>query len=154
MVEAVRIAKPRAGDGALINVLLLCLLIVIYNKPSTEQLLLPRRINFESKEDRAKNFHSLVLLGKLRTAVRWIMERDTGGVLQPAELCTKTWEKFMEVLRTKQPDARTPTGAIMDIYPDRPPELVPVDITENTVTEVTGRHSRGAWRGGTGSVSL
>ena len=33
----------------------------------------------ESEEHRGQNFHSLVLRGKLRTAVRWIMERETGG---------------------------------------------------------------------------
>ena len=54
----------------------------------------------ESEEHRAKTYHSLVLRGKLRTAVRWITERETGGVLQPAKLCTKTGERVMEVLRT------------------------------------------------------
>ena len=35
----------------------------------------------ETAEHRAQTFHSLVLHGKLRTAVRWIIERETGGVL-------------------------------------------------------------------------
>ena len=46
-----------------------------------------------------KTSHSLVLRGKLRMAVRWIMERGIGGVLQPEEICTKTEERVMEVLR-------------------------------------------------------
>ena len=37
----------------------------------------------ETAEHRAKTFHGLVLRGKLRTAVRWITEREKGGVLQP-----------------------------------------------------------------------
>ena len=39
----------------------------------------------ESKEHRAKTYHILVLLGKLRMAVQWITERDTGCVLSPEE---------------------------------------------------------------------
>ena len=50
----------------------------------------------------------------------------------------------MEVLRTKYPDSRPPSAAILDTYPDRPLELVPVDITEETLTEVAGRLSVGA----------
>ena len=37
----------------------------------------------ETAEHRTQTYHILVLCGKLRTAVRWIMERETGGVLQP-----------------------------------------------------------------------
>ena len=45
----------------------------------------------------------------------------------------------MEVLSTKHPEARTPTAAILESYPERPPEIVPVDITDNMVTAVAGR---------------
>ena len=60
----------------------------------------------------------------------------------------------MEVLRTKHPDARLPTVANMDTYPEFPPDLVPVYITNNKVAEVGGRLSRGEGRGGTDSVTL
>ena len=44
----------------------------------------------------------------------------------------------MEVLRIKHPEARQPTAAILDLYPDLPPELVLVGITNNTVMAVAG----------------
>ena len=44
----------------------------------------------ETTEHRAQTYHSLVLRGKLRSAVRWITEWETGGVLQPGERCKKT----------------------------------------------------------------
>ena len=44
----------------------------------------------------------------------------------------------MEVLRIKHPEAHPPTADSMDSYVDRPSELVPVDITNDTVTEVVG----------------
>ena len=62
----------------------------------------------ESAEHRAKTFHGLVLCGKLRTAVRWITERETGGVLQPESRCNKTGDRAVEVLHAKHPDARPP----------------------------------------------
>ena len=60
----------------------------------------------------------------------------------------------MEVLRTKHPEARTPTSASLDLYPGRPPKLTPVDITKDTVMAVAGRLLGGAGPGGKDSVSL
>ena len=60
----------------------------------------------------------------------------------------------MEVLHTKHPEARTPTTASLDSYLGRPPELTPVDITDDMVTSVAGRLLGGAGPGGTESVSL
>ena len=108
----------------------------------------------ETAEHRAQTYHSLVLRGKLRTAVRWITERETSGVLQPGDQCTKTGDQVMEVLRSKHLEAQTPGAANLDSYPGHPPELTPVDITEDTVTAVAGRLSRGAGPGGTDLVSL
>ena len=108
----------------------------------------------EMAEHRAQTYHILVLRGKLRTAVQWINERETGGVLQPEDRCTKTGDRVMDVLRDKQPEARTPTAASLDLYHDRPPDLTLVDITNETVTAVAGRLSGGAGPGGTDSVSL
>ena len=60
----------------------------------------------------------------------------------------------MELLRTKHPEDRTTTAASLESYPGRPPELIPLDITEDTVTAVAGRLSGGSGPGGTDSVSL
>ena len=76
------------------------------------------------------------------------------GVLQPGERYTKTGGRVMEVLRTKHQEANSPTSDSLDSYPDRPPELVPVDVTDDTVMAVAGRLSGGAGPGGTDSVSL
>ena len=54
----------------------------------------------DSAEHQAQTYHSLVLWGKLRTAVRWIEERETGEVLQPGERCSKTGDRVMECLHT------------------------------------------------------
>ena len=108
----------------------------------------------ETAELWAQTYHSLVLRGKLRTAVMWITERETGRVLQPGHRYTKTGDRVMEVLHAKHPEARTPTAASLDSYPDRPPELSPVDITDDTLTAVVGRLSGEAGPGSTDSVLL
>ena len=58
------------------------------------------------------------------------------------------------MLSTKHPDALSPTAAILDTYPDHIPELVPVGITNDTVTEVAGQFFIGAGTGGADSLSL
>ena len=60
----------------------------------------------------------------------------------------------MEVMRTNHPEARASTAASLYSYLDRPPELVPVNITDDTVTVVAGRLLGGSGLGGTDSVSL
>ena len=49
----------------------------------------------ESDDHQSQTYHSLVLGGNLRMSVRWITDRETGGVLQPGERCKKTGERVM-----------------------------------------------------------
>ena len=66
----------------------------------------------------------------------YLPHQQQGDMIHPAELCTKTGERVMAVMRTKQPDACLQTMASLETYPDRAPELNPVEITNETVTEV------------------
>ena len=75
-------------------------------------------------------------------------------MLQPEGRCTKTGDRVVEVLHAKHPDARPPSAASLDAYPGPPPEMVPVDITDDVVSAVTGRLSGGAGPGGTDLISL
>ena len=63
-------------------------------------------------------------------------------------------DRVMEVLRTKHPNAQPPSATIIDTYNVRPPELIPVEITDDPVTEVVGRLSGDDGSGGTDSASL
>ena len=95
-----------------------------------------------------QNFNTLIQISKrwnkYPTAVRWITDMETGGVLHPGDRCTNTGDRVIEVLRTKHPEARTPTAASLDSYMGRPPKLTLVDITEEMVMAVAGRLSGGA----------
>ena len=61
--------------------------------------------------------------------------------MQPEGLCTKTGDRVLEVLHAKHPEARPLSAACLDAYPGPPPEMVPVDITDNMVSAVAGRLS-------------
>ena len=108
----------------------------------------------ETAEQQAQTYHSLVLRGKLQAAVHWITKREKGGVLQPGDQCTEMGDQVMEVLSTKHPEDWTPTTESLDSYPDRSPEITPMDITKDTVMMVAGRLSGGDGPGRKDSVSL
>lgn len=48
-------------------------------------------------------FNNLLVAGKIREAVRFLTERDQGGILLPTDACTKTGRPVEEVLREKHP---------------------------------------------------
>ena len=61
---------------------------------------------------------------------------------------------MVEVLHTKHPDACPLSASCLDAYPGKPPEMVPVDITDDVVSAVAGHLSGGAGPGGTNLISL
>ena len=92
----------------------------------------------QTQEQRAKTFSRLVLQGKLRAAVRYITEREMGGVLLPDYRDEKTGDTVLDVLQSKHPDARVPDTSVMEEYATLP-DLVEIDITEEVVEKVARR---------------
>ena len=58
------------------------------------------------------------------------------------------------VLRSKNLEARPDSYASLNRYAGTPPELFPLDIVEDTVTDVVHRLSRGDAPGGLEAVSI
>jgi hypothetical protein len=114
---------------------------------------LARVRGIQTPEQRAKTYARLVLQGKLRAAVRWLTEREKGGVLLPDDLDSKTNEPVIDVLRSKHPDARVPDVSVLEAY-EILPDLQDVDITEETVEQVARRLSGSAGPGGTDSAAV
>ena len=65
------------------------------------------RSDEEEKDNLARNFHSTLLSGKLRQAVRWANNREGGGLIL-GDVCTKTGLPVADVLRDKHPDIHVP----------------------------------------------
>jgi hypothetical protein len=99
-------------------------------------------------EQRTKTFHQKVLRGNLRGAVRYITEREKGGILYPDDIDEKSGDTIQSVLESKHPDARTPGVDALTGYPFLP-DLVDLDITEDTIEVAARCLSGGAGLGGT-----
>jgi hypothetical protein len=104
-------------------------------------------------EQRSKIFHQKVLRGNLRGAVRYLTEREKGGILYPDDIDEKTGLTVETVLESKHPDAREPGPDALTAYPYLP-DFVDVDITEDTIEVVARRLSGAAGLGGTDAHAL
>ena len=91
----------------------------------------------DSPDHREKVYHSLLIQEKLQSAVIWITKRERGGVFQTWDMCAKTGHYVFEVLSLKHLEARTPTASILEVYRDKPPAMVTVDITDAMIATVT-----------------
>ena len=111
-----------------------------------------------SDDSKARAFHSRVLSGRLRSAVRTLTGRDGGGVLQPDDNCTKTGRPVWEVLPSKHPALRDPVevgdpNGAFEPYADLP-TAIPLCITQDDVEVISSRLSGAAGPGGTDAVDL
>lgn len=104
-------------------------------------------------EQRAKTFHNKVLRGNLRSAVRYITEREKGSILYPDDRDEKSGKPVKEALADKHPSSRRADPTKLPAY-NSTPHLVPNVITEDTVTEVANNLSGGAGLGGVDSILL
>ena len=95
--------------------------------------------------------------GKLREAVRFVYEREKGGVLQPDKLAQDRTgminETVTSVLEGKHPSETIPSCATLEMY-EETPILIPVNITEEAIESVAQKLSGSSGPGGTDSEAL
>jgi hypothetical protein len=104
-------------------------------------------------EQRAKTYHAKVLRGNLRGAVRYITDREKGGILYPDDIDEKTGLPVSDSLRDKHPANRAVNPSDLPTYQSTPC-LVPNVITEDTVLEVANKLLGSAGLGGMDSILL
>ena len=75
-------------------------------------------------------------------------------MFQPRDILPKTGQPVLDVLRSKHPEARHPTGSSLVAYRGKPTALVPLDITNEKVATVARRLLGAAGPGGVDSVSI
>ena len=86
--------------------------------------------------------------------VSWIAERDKDEDLQPGNSCSNPRKPVLNVFWSKHPEACASSTTSLDAYPGQSPELVPVNLTKDTVLEVARRLSEGSGPGVKDSISL
>ena len=98
-------------------------------------------------------FHKKMLRGEIRSAVRYLTEREQGGVLLPSAIDPTSGHVVSQVLEAKHPQARIPEGTAFPDYPTLP-AFQEVLITDEVVQCVAARLSGAAGAGGTDSHAL
>jgi hypothetical protein len=68
----------------------------------------------------ARNYHNMVLGGKVRAAVSMVTNRGSGGAYQPFDLDSKSGRPVIEVLREKHPASRVPSEEDFDAHVGAP----------------------------------
>ena len=104
-------------------------------------------------EHRARVFDTKVKRGKLRAAVRYITDREGGGIMTPDDIDDKSGLSVIDALKEKHPKMRDPGPAAMPAY-DELPAFVDLDITADTVRAVAEKMSGGAGLGGIDACAL
>jgi hypothetical protein len=81
-----------------------------------------------TKENFARAYNAKMFSGRIRQAVHSVTNREGGGVLGPADRCTKTGRPVIDVLHVKHPPLHEPSdigAATFEHYaelPDPPPQ--------------------------------
>ena len=83
----------------------------------------------DTTKHQAKIFHSLVIWGKLRSAIWRITNREKGRVFHTGDICPRTGNPVLEVLHSKPPGSQPLTAGILEAYKGQPPAFIPVDVT-------------------------
>jgi hypothetical protein len=102
---------------------------------------------------RAKVYNSKLMRGHLQSAVNFITDRESGGILYPDDLDEKSGHQISRVLQEKHPKMRDPGPTAMPTY-ESTPDLPTLDITAETVESVAGKLSGGAGLSGFDSINL
>ena len=108
----------------------------------------------ESKEKRTKIFHSLILKGELRRAVRYLTDRESGGVLFPDQVDSKSGKLIKDVLPDKHPQARIPSATLFNRNPADFPNLLDIDVSECHIAQVSSKLTGAAGLSGFDSHNL
>ena len=123
---------------------------------TTERLMLAAMKNSQggtTQEERLKKYNQLMLLGNPRSAVRYLTDREGGGVLEPHIPSGKGDQTVEEALKSKHPATRKPGEDAFQLY-ENIPELLNLDLNDKTVEKVARRLSGGAGLGGVNSAFL
>ena len=112
----------------------------------------PRKKSNEPADHTEKVFARLLLQGKLRQAVRWVTGREKGGVLHPTDIDAKTGKPVAEVLESKHPVPMDTKSEDLQGF-ETVPEMLDIEITEETVFAVAKTMQGGAGPGGTDATA-
>ena len=104
-------------------------------------------------KERAKVFNSLLCRGNVRAAIRYISEREKGGIFLPGNTDDKTGEEITVVLESKHPEGRDVEPSKMPIF-DSCLETMNSVVTGKNVEKVANELPGSAGASGTDSMAM
>ena len=104
-------------------------------------------------KERAKVFNSLLCRGNVRAAIRYISEREKGGIFLPGNTDDKTGEEITVVLESKHPEGRDVEPSKMPIF-DSCLEMMNSVVTGENVEKVANELPGSAGASGTDSMAM
>jgi hypothetical protein len=110
--------------------------MLIQNTEQTMDSLLSAKQGRLTPVQLAKIFHQKMLRGDMRGAVRYLTDREKGGLLQSNNIAEKTGDLVKTVLRSKHPDDRISKPESLFNYTHNP-DFVEVDISADAVEKDT-----------------
>ena len=87
-----------------------------------------KKQNGLNEKERVKVFSRMICRGKIRAAIRYICEREKGGILMPGDTDEKTGDLIEETLSAKHPEVRDVDMANLPDF-DSCPALIDTVVT-------------------------
>ena len=104
-------------------------------------------------DERVRIFQRKMLHGDIRGAVKYLTNSEVGGVLMPSDTDAKSGKPVEEALHEKHPNARPPPASMLPKF-SMTPDLVDLNITNETVKAVGRKLSGSGGLGGTDAMSV
>ena len=106
-----------------------------------------------NEESVARSYHSMVINGKVREAVRNATSRGGGGLLHPDSTDAKSGKPVVDVLRDKHPAMRIPDAGADGVMAFEPYDAVPAPLPLDCSEAMAARVAKGL-SGGAGPDSI
>ena len=101
----------------------------------------------------AKIYDRILSRGGIRSAVRFVTDREGGGVMHPDEIDDSSGKPVHTLLKEKHPNLCHVDPTVMEDY-ESTPEFVPITITEDDVEHVAAKLSGSSGLTGFDSTAL
>ena len=112
-----------------------------------------RKQNGLNEKKRAKFFSRMICRGKIRAAIRYVSEREKGGILMPGDTDEKTGDLIKVTLAAKHPEARDVDVADLPDF-DSCPTLIDNVVIVESVERVAKKLSGSAGPSGVDSIAM
>ena len=104
-------------------------------------------------KERAKAFFSLICMGEIREGIRYICEGESGGIMLPGDVDSKTGDLVKETLKSKHLEGLDVSVENLPEF-ESCPEIIDIVVTEENVEKKTKKLSGSSGPSGIDSLLI